>query len=205
MPSPATSLSRRFSGHLRYLEYTRTKTERLLARGQLVNRDINQVYVGLYLEVMTSFERLIEDLFIGLLKGTYTVYAHPVVPLISFRSLTAVHPIIFRGREFMDWLPYKRTEERARQFFQNGVPFSCLEQRDKELIQKCMYIRNAIVHKSEHSLDMFERHVLSNQNLMSREKVPAGYLRSVFRATPNQNRYENVVQEIASMAAKLCA
>lgn len=205
MPSPATSLSRTFSGHLRYLEYTRVKMERLLARGELVNRDVNQVYVGLYLEVMTSFEKLIENLFVGLLSGTYTVHARHVVPLVSFRNQRAVHPIIFRERNFLDWLPYDRTEDRARQFFQNGVPFSCLAQQDKELIKQCMYIRNAIVHKSKYSLDRFELHVIGNQNLMSREKVPAGYLRSVFRTGPNQNRYQNVVQEMASIANKLCS
>ena len=159
----------------------------------------------MFLEVITSFERLIENLFVGLLSGTYTVNSQPVVPLITFRSRRAVGPILFRERDYLDWLPYNRTVERAEQFFQHGIPFSALTQQDEQLIQQCMYIRNAIAHNSTYSLERFERHVLGNQNLMSREKKPAGYLRSVFRISPRQNRYENFIQEMASIATKLCS
>lgn len=205
MPSPATRLSSRFSGHLRSLEHTRVKMERLFAKGEIVNRDINQVYMSLYLEVVTSFERFIEKLFIGLLSGTHSVSGHPVVPLIAFRHIRAVRPILFGESSYLDWLPYYRTEERAKQFFHKGVPFSCLAQQDKELIQQCMYIRHAIVHDSSYSLERFERHVLRNQHLMSRERRPVGYLRSVFRTSPAQSRYENYIQEISSIATKLCS
>ena len=205
MPSPATNLSSTFSGHLRNLEYTRTKMERLLKRGAIVNRDINQVYVGLYLEVITSFEKLIESLFVGLLSGTYIVNSQPVVPLVTFKNRQAVDPIVFRERDYLDWLPYDRTKERAKQFFQNGIPFSSLSNQDIQLIQQCMYIRHAIAHNSKFSVDRFERHVIGSQNLMPREKKPVGYLRSVFRTSPNQNRYENFIQEMASIATKLCS
>ena len=204
MPSSATNLSIKFSGHLRNLEYTRTKMERLLRRGAIVNRDINQVYIGMFLEVITSFERLIENLFVGLLSGTYTVNSQSVVPLITFKNRRAIGPILFRDRDYLDWLPYGHTEARAEQFFQNGVPFSCLTQQEKDLIQQCMYIRNVIAHNSKYSLNRFERHVLGNQNLMSREKKPAGYLRSVFRISPSQNRYENFIREMDAISTKLC-
>ena len=135
-----------------------------------MNRDINQVYIGLYLEAITSFERFIENLFIGLLSGTHTVNTRTVVPLIAFRNRRAVGPIVFRERSYLDWLPYDRTEERARQFFQNGVPFSCVAEQEKQLIRQCIYIRNAIVHDSKHASGRFERHVLGNQNLISRRE-----------------------------------
>ena len=130
MPSPATNLSSTFSGHLRNLEYTRTKMEMLLRRGAIVNRDINQLYVGLYLEVITSFEKLIENLFIGLLSGTHIAHSQPVAPLITFKNRQSVRPILFRERPYLDWLPCDRTEERAKQFFQNGIPFSSLANQD---------------------------------------------------------------------------
>ena len=205
MPSPATSLSSKFSGHLSNLEYTRAKMERLLARGEIVNRDINQVYIGLYLEVITSFESFIENLFIGLLSGTHSVNSQPVVPLIAFKNRRAVGPIVFRENNYLDWLPYDRTENRAKQFFENGIPFSCLAQQDKQLIQQCSYIRNAVAHNSKNSFGRFQLHVVGNQNLMSREKKPAGYLRSTFRTSPKQSRYEHLIQEMASIATKLCS
>ncbi len=205
MPSPATTLSSNFSGHLRYLEYTRNKMERLLTDGVIVTRDINQVYIGLYLEAITSLETLIEALFLGLLSGRFTVESQAVEPLVSFKNRTAVRPILFRDRNYLDWLPYGSTEERAQQFFRDGVPFSCLGDRERQLIRTAIYLRNAIAHKSRHSLEMFEERVLGNQNLMPHERRPAGYLRSVFRTSPNQNRYENFIQGMAYIATTLCS
>ena len=205
MPSPATKLSNTFAGHLRNLEYTRAKMEKLMGKREIVHRDINQVYVGLFLDVITSFERMIESLFVGLLSGAYNVNSQNVVPLVVFKNRRSVGPILFGERDYLDWLPYGRTEARAKQFFQDGIPFSSLSPQDKQLIQQCMYIRNAIAHQSKYSLDRFERYVLGNQNLMSREKKPAGYLRSVFRTSPNQNRYEHFIQEMASIATRLCS
>ncbi len=69
MARPAMSLANKFIGHLNHLEKTRTKMEKLLTTGAVVRRDIEQVYAGLYLEAITSLERLIENLFIGLLVG----------------------------------------------------------------------------------------------------------------------------------------
>ena len=205
MARPATSLSREFSGHLRYLEFTRTKMEKLLANGDIVTRDINQVYVGLYLEVTTSFESLIENLFIGLLSGRLLVESKSIVPLVSFKNMVTVRAIVYGGRNYADWLPYRHTEDRAGQFFWNGAPFSCLNAREKELIANGLYIRNAIAHKSKHASNIFESHVLGNQVLMSRERTPEGYLRSIFRTAPVQNRYENFMHEMASIATKLCS
>ena len=205
MPRAATSLSSDFSGHLRYLEYTRSKMERLLANGSIVTRDINQVYIGLYLEVITSFERLIENLFLGLLSGGYTVNSQSVMPLVTFRNRPVIRPLVYGGRNYADWLPYNHTEERANQFFLDGIPFSRLDSTDKSLISTSLYIRNAIAHKSGYASARFDQHVLRNQNLMPRERTPVGYLRSVFRTSPNQNRYENLIQEMASIATKLCS
>jgi hypothetical protein len=55
--------------HLKSLEWTRTKMERLLSEGAIVRRDIEKVYKGLYLDAITSFEGLVEELFLGLLVG----------------------------------------------------------------------------------------------------------------------------------------
>ena len=111
MPRAATSLSSEFSGHLRYLDMTRNKMERLLSTNDIVIRDINQVYAGLYLDAVASFERLIEDLFIGLASDGLTVSSVPVVPLVSFTSRRSIYGIISGGRSYVDWLPYSRTEK----------------------------------------------------------------------------------------------
>ena len=204
MPRTTTSLSSEFSGHLRNLEMTRTKMERLLSTGDIVTRDINQVYVGLYLEVIASFERLIENLFIGLLSGGLITNSKSVVPLISFRNRQAIRAIVYSGRNYGDWLPYDRTEQLANRFFRQGIPFTSLDSSDKDQIRTCLYIRNAIAHKSRYSKRIFERYVLGSQSLMPRERTPVGYLRSIFRAAPIQRRYEHFTIAMATIASKLC-
>ena len=205
MPRAATSLSSKFSGHLRYLDITRNKMERLLSTNDIVIRDINQVYAGLYLDAVASFERLIEDLFVGLASGRLTVSSVSVVPLVSFTSRRYIYGIISGGRSYVDWLPYSRTEDLANRFFQQGMPFTTLSNNEKRQIETLGFIRNAIAHRSDHSKRVFRNRVLGSQNLMSREKTPVGYLRSEFRVSPTQRRYEDFVNSMALMASKLCS
>ena len=205
MPRSSKNLSSRFAGHLCYLDQTRKKMDNLLVARGIVHRDIHQVYAGLYIEAITSFERLIENLFVGLLSGSVTSTANQVTPLVSFRNRQAMRSIVYGGRKFGDWLPYDRTEQLANRFFRNGLPFTSLNSADKRHIGTVMYIRNAIAHKSDYSKRMFERNVLRGQMLTSREKTPTGYLRSVFRTAPAQNRYQQLTIEMASIATKLCS
>ena len=204
MPRTSTSLSNDFIGHLRYLEHTRTKMDRLLTDRCIVIRDIHQVYGGLYLEAITSFERLIEDLFVGLLSGSLVSVSAQVSPLVSFKNQQALRPIVYAGRQFGDWLPYDRTEQIAKRFFRRGTPFTTLDDTDKRQISTFMYIRNAIAHKSDYSRHVFENRVLAGKILTSRERTPVGYLRSIFRTAPIRNRYQQLTIEMASIATKLC-
>ena len=182
MPRSSALISNDFRGHLRSLDMTRRKMERLLVTKQIVVRDINQIYAGLYLDAIASFEKMIEDLFIGLATGRLASNSVQIVPLISFANNISVRPAIFGGRGYVDWLPYDNTESRARVFFRKGIPFtSSLDGNDKQRIRTFGYIRNAIAHRSDYSKRVFENRVLANQNLMRGEMSPAGYLRSVFR------------------------
>ena len=52
--------------------------------GTIVRRDIEQIYKGLYLETVCSFERFLEDLFLGLLVGRITHPSSSVVPRVTF-------------------------------------------------------------------------------------------------------------------------
>ena len=205
MPKDAITLSVEYAGHLRYLDLTRKKMEQLLAEGTIVRRDIDQVYMGLYLDCMTSFESLIENLFMGLLSGRFDVATGSAVPLVRFRNKPAIRPLLYAGRPYADWLPYDRTEQLADRFFSNGGPFKLLNDNDKSLMRQCSYIRNAIAHKSPFSDNIFKSRVIGNQNLMAREKTPPGYLRSVYRHAPVQTRYEYFALSLAAIARKLCS
>jgi len=106
---------------------TRKKMEHLYLKRDVVRRDIEQVYAGLFMDTLTTFEQLIEDLFLGLLSGRFTIQQQIVVPLMAFRNKTAIRPAVYNGRRYVDWLPYYRTEERAEIFFRAGGPFTNLK------------------------------------------------------------------------------
>ena len=205
MPNDAKTLAAKYAGHLRYLDLTRNKMEYLLTEGIIVRRDVEQVYMGIYLDCMTSFESMLEDLFVGLLSGRFGLATGSAVPLVRFRNRQAIRPLLYGSRPYADWLPYNRTEELANRFFRNGGPFTQLDDNDKGIIRQCSYIRNAIAHRSPYSDNIFKSRVIGNQNLMAREKSPSGYLRSIYRHAPVQTRYEYFALSLAGIARKLCS
>ena len=70
MAKPAIFCANMFISHLKSLELTRQKGESLMSSHMLVRRDIEQIYKGLWLDAVCSFEQFIEQLFIGLLVGS---------------------------------------------------------------------------------------------------------------------------------------
>ena len=204
MSKPASDFVNALIGHLKYIEQTRSKTERLYQEGYLVRRDVELIYAGLYLDAITSFENFIEDLFIRLLLGTAIHPSRLVVPKIAFKSAVICRNIVYGGRSFVDWFPYERTQERAEIFFQKGLPFTALDGLDRKNMNHMLCIRNAIAHKSKHALKRFEREVISGLPLLSQEEKPVGYLRSNYAMSPPQTRYELIIFNIVQIARKLC-
>lgn len=204
MPKPSSSLSDEFISHLRALEWTRSKMEKLLGKNEIVRRDIERVYEGLYLDAITSLESLFEDLFIGLLTQRIIQSSLKVKPRVYFKSDKVAREVVLGGRNYVDWVPYHLTEKRAKAFFRNGLPFTSLMKPDKQSLEQILYVRNAIAHRSSHSYRMFEKEVIGSVPLPPRERTPAGYLRSRFRISPVQTRYENLIADMASITIKIC-
>lgn len=205
MPNDVSIHLDKFIKHLNNLDKTRRRMETLLERGVIVRRDIEQVYEGLYISSITSLESWIENLFIGLMVGRIKHHSSLIIPRVSFNSDRIAREVTFGGRSYLDWLPYqKNTVKRAKAFFRNGLPFTNLDKSDIKQLDNLYIIRNAIAHKSSHSLSLFENEVIGSIPLTLQERKPAGYLRSVFRITPSQTRYENLITEMVSTANKLC-
>ena len=209
MPKQVSDHFNSFVSHLNNLEKTRKRMESLLLKRIVVRRDIEQVYEGLYMSSITSFENWIEDLFIGLLVGRLKHCSAAVVPRVSFKSDHVAREVIFSDRNYVDWLPYRFTQKRANAFFRNGMPFTCLNKPenkpDLKKLQILFYIRNVVAHKSAYSKKKFEDEVIGSSPVPLQEHTPAGYLRGIFRITPTQTRYENFINEMASIAKKLCS
>lgn len=190
-------------GHYRRLEAVRKKWEGLYSNKVLPRYQIELAYTALYLDTVVSFERFVETLFVGYLSKRFRLPRGSYVRA-SINSDVVARDVVLGGNSYVDWLPYDRyTLKRAKAFFRNGAPFSLLAKDDRKILGEVLIIRNSIAHKSKHALQMFEKEIIGGLALVGRERTPAGYLRSAFRAAPVQTRYENLMLELATIARKL--
>jgi hypothetical protein len=203
VPKPANVLSDDFAARLKKFERARAKLERLLLSGHVSRQEVSLFYEGIFLRTVTSFEGLVEDLFVGLLTGRLRP-GRNVHPRISIQSHTVAREIMLGGRPYVDWLPYHFTDKRADAFFRGGRPFSKLDNADKRSLERMLIIRHAVAHQSRAARQRFEREVIGTAPLLPGERTPAGFLRSVFRLTPPQTQYEDIAATCALLARKLC-
>lgn len=192
-----------FHRSLQNINRTRTRMEEIYTRGDLLKTDIETVYEALFLRAITGFEVYLEQLFIAILLGRTTHAANRAKALLITSSKVDLMNILTRGNDYLDWLPYRKTEDRAQIYLKGGKPFSDLDNGDKSILADMTRIRNAIAHKSEHANKQFREKVVSSLPLLKNEKRPAGFLRSQFRANPRQLRFEIYVGELGQIAAKL--
>lgn len=185
------------------LERTRKKVESLFSNGNLTRKEIEQIYGTLFLNGFMIFEGFIEDVFLGLI--TEEVASSRAKPKILINNRRIAREIVFSGRRYADWFPYEeQTLKLADVFFKKGLPFRILNNTDSSILKKLCYIRNALAHKGTYSLKIFEDRVLSSVPLTQREKYPTTFLRSYFRLSPAQTRYELYIIEMMNVAIKLC-
>jgi hypothetical protein len=199
----ASTLASGYANRLVRLEHTRRRSEELFRARKIVARDIYHIYEALFLASVTSFEGFLEDLFIGLLVGRIKG-SRAVAARIVCRSDAVAREILLQGDDYLDWLPYHHTRERAEAFFRAGFPFARLTTAQELVLKQISYTRNAVAHQSRHALEMFERKVLSSVPLLPNEKNPSGFLRSIVASAPTQSRYEQLAGELSSIAQQLC-
>jgi len=205
MPKLTSSLTNKFVTRSVELEKTRSRMEGRLATGHIELSDIHLVYAGLYLDIFTEFESMIEDLFIGLLSGQLHSKCYNIKRRVKMQPSSMVQEVLFAGKSYLDWLPYKaRTVNRASIFFDNGKPFTLLLEQQIANLDNYHAIRNALAHRSASAINKFEN-VISGMTLLPQEKSPPGYLRSKPYASSTQTQYEIATIELVSIARRLCA
>jgi hypothetical protein len=197
---PSSFLADKLARQFRLLEPTRASIDTLVAGGLLSNDAADRMYEALFLSAHVAIEGFIEELFLGLLVRNRGVRSSrgDIKPRIEVWS----HRIA-RDRKYVDWLPYDRTIGLARLFFRGGRPFDDLTQTQKQLLSRGHIIRNAIAHRSRYSLGQFERHVIFSTPLPPGERQPAGYLRGLFRVSPAQTRFSNLLAQLLLVARDL--
>ncbi|MDD4051481.1 MAG: hypothetical protein PHR28_06250 [candidate division Zixibacteria bacterium] len=204
MPRRTVSLAVKFRQVTAQLEGTRSQMEMLLRKKDITIDDINHVYVGLFIEVCTHFEALIEDLFVGLVAGDLYSNGIPVKRNIIIKPASNARVAIFQGKQYLDWLPFEdRTLPRAKIYFNQGLPFSDLAKPQLNMLDRYFIIRNAIAHKSRVAKDRFQTQI-QDMPLLPQEKTPAGYLRSIPNSSTGLTQYELCVLEFVGMADTIC-
>lgn len=177
--------------------------EEFFAAEKVVRRDIETVYEGLFLRCMNAFESFLEDLFIEVMLERTSYSASVVSTRIIATSRGAVWDVLLQGDDYLEWLPFGRTEKRANVFLNKGRPFTVLDDGDRSKLKQFMIIRNAIAHRSTFAQRQFFEKVVGTLSLPPRERTPAGYLRSIARISPRFVRYEICASDLAMIASKI--
>lgn len=216
MPKAVVYFRDQLVSHLTNIDKTRKKSEALYRNGQLVNRDVDLIYSGLFIEAVTSFEKFIEELFTSLLTNEFAHPSKKVKSIASFASISIARKMIHGERLYLDWLPFEKyTKKRAKAYFKKGLPFTGLDKlinvnlipsNDKKIeriTERISIIRNVLAHKSKQSWSRFENEIINKSGaLHSREKNPPGYLRGLHTSHPiPQTRYEQIILDIKQIAS----
>lgn len=186
------------------LERTSNRVGALHAKGKITSFDVEQIYSGVYLDAFVSLERFIEELFLGYVSGRVSSPTAAVKVTATIKPSSKAETVLVGDRSYLDWIPYDRhTMERAKIYFKNGLPFSSLDRTELALLADLHRIRNALAHRSDHSMEIFQRFVIGSLSLLPRDRRPGRFLLTAFRANPVQTRLQNYLFEMLSIAQKL--
>jgi hypothetical protein len=205
MPKRSRTLHTEFQRKVQALDLTRRNFEKAFANHLISDTDIIQGYAGLYLDLFTEFEGLIENLFIGVLSGTVSPDNPDVVRKVSIKPVSESASVIMgEKRSHLDWLPYgDNTIKRANLYFRDGKPFTLLNDMQKNEIANYHKIRNAIAHKSKSARNDFLT-IIAGLTLLPVEKTPQGYLRNVPNASANETQLEIISDKLVAITHRLC-
>ena len=204
MPRRSYTLHRQFSSSVSSLNATRQRLELAFTSGALSIDDITQGYAGLYLDLFTEFEGLLEELFMGMLSGAIYTRNTTIVRKIKISPSSEAERVLLDTKEYLDWLPYtNKTIPRAKTYFQDGKPFTLLTNIETDKLSNYQKIRNAIAHKSKKAMREFEK-IIDNLILLPHEREPRGYLRNIPNATTGKSQLELIGDELDAIAHKIC-
>jgi len=205
MPKHSRTLHKEFSIKVQALDSTRQSFEYAFVTRLISDADIIQGYAGLYLDLFTEFEGLIENLFIGILSGLVTPNNPIIKRTIMIRPVSEIETVLLgERRAYLDWLPYaENTIKRANIYFDGGKPFTLLNDIEKGKIATYHKIRNAVAHKSKKASKEFQK-IIDGLTLLPIESTPQGYLRNIPNASTGFTQFEIISNELTAISHKLC-
>lgn len=180
-----------------------TRVSAAHSSGQLNSSDLDQAYSGAYLAWFTALENSIEDLFLGLLVGTYRSRGFSGSRIVVRSRATAASVIRNKKKGYIDWFPYQESTQRlAEVYLVGGRPFTSVSREDEGLFRRMLLIRNAVAHDSDHALKQFRSSLVDGLGLPSWQHKPGGYLRGI--QSGSQTRFDSLMAEGLKAIEGLC-
>src|SRR4051794_7204193 len=90
------------------------------ASGALRRKDVHRAFAGAYLDFYVLVEEQVEYVFYGLLMGRLT--ATKTQPKVHVNSEAIAKRLVLGRQNYAEWLPIRRTIDRAEVFFRSGAP-----------------------------------------------------------------------------------
>jgi len=187
---PIEVLSRSFQGHIDRLAGCAQRLETLLNNHRVSVTDVELVYISAFLSVCARWESFMEDTIIEASCGRgsrgQARFRH-----VDFRSRADLRRfLLYPNKEYFSLPSLKQGIALASILVKEGRPLSKISESNQTHIQQAAWIRNAIAHQSDYSLRVFRDKVSGVTSLPQRSRRPGPFLRTVFRISPMQRRYE---------------
>lgn len=187
---PIEAVSKSFQRHIDRLANCARRLEMLLDNHEVSVTDVELVYMSAFLSVYARWESFMEDTIIeascGRGSGSQANIRH-----VSFRSHAVLRRLLlYLDKDYIPLPSLKHGIELASILVKQGRPLSQISESNRTHIQQAAWIRNAIAHQSDHSLRIFRDKVPGVTSLPQRSRRPGPFLRTVFRTSPTQRRYE---------------
>jgi hypothetical protein len=180
-----------------------TKAEKLTAEGlrlyrsgKLSQASLDALFHASFLSLHSHFEIFLEDLFYSTMTGASRIAE--CAPHAVFESREKVQLLFFANVNYVSWMPFDQHAKKiSRRAYISGSPFDRLSRQSVEsnLLKEFTNIRNAIAHKSKHSLREVEP--LIRQMRPGRRNV-AEYLQNTSQSTTQFGLYTTGVRAIAA-------
>ncbi|MBQ6431682.1 MAG: hypothetical protein IJJ99_07400 [Oscillospiraceae bacterium] len=115
----------------------------------------NMIIENLILNVCSSWEKFLEDIFIAYLLGSKSENGSAVVSYVSPKSNEHAYNLIKSVNTYPDWADINKILINAENFFEGGGSFKILKTLSAD-INAIKKIRNAIAHTSKKAREDFE-------------------------------------------------
>lgn len=187
---PIEALSESFQRHIDRLAGCVERLEKHLVNREVSVTDAELLYTSAFLSVCARWQSFMEDSIIeascGRESRSRTNYRH-----VEFQSRAALRRLLlYPDKDYISLPSLKQGIAMASLLVNQGRPLSQISEPNQTHIQQAVWIRNAIAHQSDHSLRVFREKVPGVSTLPHPRRRPGPFLRTVFRSSPTQRRYE---------------